>query len=66
MSSDNDPSAVVDRLGAVRGVERLRVVDAAILPEIPSIATNVIAIMVAERVASPVAGVASNSIRIDS
>jgi choline dehydrogenase len=56
MGGDEDPTAVVDWVGAVRGIERLRVVDAAILPEIPSTPTNVTVIMAAERIASHVAG----------
>jgi choline dehydrogenase len=43
---------VVDAWGKVRGVEALRVVDASILPDIPSVATNVTTIMVAERIAA--------------
>jgi len=41
---------VVDAVGAVKGLAGLRVVDASILPEIPSCATNLTTIMVAERV----------------
>jgi choline dehydrogenase len=52
MGADSDPTAVVDAWGKVRGVEALRVVDASILPEIPSVATNVTTIMVAERIAT--------------
>jgi choline dehydrogenase len=43
---------VVDAWGKVRGVQGLRVVDASILPDIPSVATNVTTIMVAERIAA--------------
>jgi choline dehydrogenase len=52
MGPDSDPTAVVDRWGKVRGVEALNVVDASILPDIPSVATNVTTIMVAERIAA--------------
>ena len=52
MGADPDPTAVVDAWGKVRGGEALRVVDASILPEIPSVATNVTTIMVAERIAA--------------
>jgi choline dehydrogenase len=52
MGADSDPTAVVDAWGRVRGVEALRVVDASILPDIPSVATNVTTIMVAERIAA--------------
>jgi len=36
----------------VRTVEGLRVVDASIIPDIPSVPTNVTTIMVAERIAA--------------
>jgi len=52
MGTDADPSAVVDAGGLVRGVQGLRVVDASILPDIPSVPTNVTTIMVAERIAA--------------
>ncbi|SIO47711.1 choline dehydrogenase [Burkholderia sp. GAS332] len=52
MGADSDPSAVVDAWGKVRGVEALRVVDASIIPDIPSAPTNVTTIMVAERIAA--------------
>jgi len=52
MGADSDPSAVVDAWGKVRGIEELRVVDASILPDIPSVPTNVTTIMVAERIAA--------------
>jgi choline dehydrogenase len=52
MGADSDPMAVVDAWGKVRGIEALRVVDASILPDIPSVATNVTTIMVAERIAT--------------
>ena len=52
MGTDSDPSAVVDAWGKVRGIKALRVVDASVLPEIPSVPTNVTTIMVAERIAA--------------
>ena len=52
MGAESDTTAVVDPWGRVRGVEALRVVDASILPDIPSVATNVTTIMVAERIAA--------------
>ena len=51
MGAENDTASVVDWLGAVRGVERLRVVDAAIFPDVPSAATNLTVIMAAEHIA---------------
>jgi choline dehydrogenase len=50
MGGPNDPAAVVDSLGKVRGVEGLRVVDASIMPEIVSALTNVTTIMMAEAI----------------
>lgn len=52
MGADADPTAVVDAWGRVRGVNALRVVDASIIPDIPSVATNVTTIMLAERIAA--------------
>jgi choline dehydrogenase len=59
MGEDSDPTAVVDPWGRVRDVEALRVVDASILPDIPSAPTNVTAIMVAERIAAKLTAGAS-------
>jgi choline dehydrogenase len=56
MGANFDPTAVVDAWGKVRGVEALRVVDASILPEIPSVGTNVTTIMLAERIAAKLSG----------
>jgi choline dehydrogenase len=50
MGADNDPAAVTDWLGAVRGLESLRVVDAAIFPDVPQTATNFTVIMAAEHI----------------
>ncbi|MFB9371455.1 GMC family oxidoreductase [Kitasatospora albolonga] len=51
MGAEDDPTAVTDRLGAVRGVAGLRVVDASILPDVPSAATNLTVIAAAEHIA---------------
>ncbi|HET6856925.1 MAG TPA: GMC oxidoreductase [Streptomyces sp.] len=51
MGPDDDPTAVTDRLGAVRGVPGLRVVDASIFPDVPSAATNLTVIAAAEHIA---------------
>ncbi|MFY0581278.1 GMC oxidoreductase [Cystobacter fuscus] len=48
MGGVDDPCAVVDADGKVRGVDGLHVVDASIMPDIPSVATNVTTIMLAE------------------
>ena len=54
MGGPQDPWAVVDAHGAVRGIEGLRVVDASIIPVVPSVAINPTTIMVAERIAKTV------------
>jgi choline dehydrogenase len=54
MGGPDDPWAVVDSHGAVKGVERLRVVDASIIPAIPSVPTNPTTIMIAERIAKAI------------
>ena len=51
MGPDSDPTAVVDQYGWVRGLERLRVADASIMPDVVRANTNVTTIMVGERVA---------------
>jgi choline dehydrogenase-like flavoprotein len=48
--------AVVDPQGCVRGVERLRVVDASIMPAVPGGNTNAAVIMAGERVADLIRG----------
>jgi hypothetical protein len=48
MGSVDDPGAVVDANGAVRGIDRLHVVDASIMPDIVSAPTNLTTIMIAE------------------
>jgi choline dehydrogenase len=50
MGGDNDEWAVVDGTGAVRGVGNLRVIDASILPAVPSVPTNLTVIMAAEHI----------------
>jgi choline dehydrogenase len=50
MGGDHDPYAVVDSLGAVKGVQNLHVVDASIMPDIVSAPTNVTTIMIAEAI----------------
>ena len=51
MGGSDDPAAVVDAGGAVRGVAGLRVVDASIIPEAISVPINLTVIMLAERIA---------------
>jgi choline dehydrogenase len=50
MGGDQDDWAVVDGTGAVRGIANLRVIDASILPDVPSVPTNLTVVMVAEHI----------------
>ncbi|HEY3871830.1 MAG TPA: GMC family oxidoreductase N-terminal domain-containing protein [Actinocrinis sp.] len=50
MGGPADPWAVVDSRGAVNGLDALRVVDASIIPRVPSAVTNLTTIMLAERI----------------
>ncbi|MDV2453610.1 GMC family oxidoreductase [Xanthomonas hortorum] len=52
MGGARDPDAVVDTEGRVRGVACLRVVDASIWPDVPSVATAFPTMMLAERIAA--------------
>jgi choline dehydrogenase len=51
MGLPGDPAAVVDLRGAVRGTEGLFVVDASIMPAVPSVNSNLTILMLAERCA---------------
>ena len=51
MGAEDDPMAVTDNQGRVRGVEGLRVVDASIFPVVPCANTNFPTIMTAEKIA---------------
>jgi choline dehydrogenase len=56
MGGPQDTRAVVDGTGAVKGVTGLRVIDASILPELPSAAINLTVVMVAEHLSRRVYG----------
>jgi 5-(hydroxymethyl)furfural/furfural oxidase len=52
MGGEDDPLAVVDPAGRVRGVDGLRVADASIMPNVVAGNTNLPTIMVAEKIAA--------------
>lgn len=52
MGPSRDASAVVDQQGRVYGVEHLRVIDASIMPDCPSVNLNATVMMMAEKLAS--------------
>jgi choline dehydrogenase-like flavoprotein len=54
MGRADDPDAVVDPQGRVRGVAGLRVADASIMPSVPRGNTNIPTIMVAEKIAADI------------
>jgi len=54
MGADDDPMAVTDPSGRVRGVQGLRVVDASIMPSIPCANTNIPTIMTSEKMADAI------------
>ncbi|HEY7245803.1 MAG TPA: GMC family oxidoreductase N-terminal domain-containing protein [Xanthobacteraceae bacterium] len=56
MGRADDPDAVVDSAGRVRGIAGLRVIDASIMPSLPRGNTNIPTIMLAEKIAAAIAG----------
>jgi choline dehydrogenase-like flavoprotein len=57
MGPSSDPLAVVDQTGAVYGVENLRVIDASIFPDCPSVNLNNSVLMLAEKLADALRGI---------
>ncbi|MBS0525475.1 MAG: GMC family oxidoreductase N-terminal domain-containing protein [Proteobacteria bacterium] len=56
MAPDTDPTAVVDDQLRVRGLESLRVIDASIMPTMPSANLNASVLMIAEKAADMIRG----------
>ncbi|MDE2005506.1 MAG: GMC family oxidoreductase N-terminal domain-containing protein [Rhodospirillales bacterium] len=56
MGPESDPTAVVDDQLRVRGIERLRVVDASVMPSMPSANTYASTMMIAEKAADMIRG----------
>ncbi len=56
MAPDTDPTGVVDDQLRVRGLEALRVVDASIMPTMPSANLNASVLMIAEKAADMIRG----------
>jgi 5-(hydroxymethyl)furfural/furfural oxidase len=54
MGGADDPMAVTDTAGRVRGVENLRVVDASTMPSLPRANTNLAVLMLAEKISDQI------------
>lgn len=54
MGANDDPMAVTDPAGRVRGIEGLRVVDASVFPAVPCANTNFPVLMTAEKMADAI------------
>ncbi len=54
MGADDDPMAVTDNQGRVRGVSGLRVVDASLFPAVPCANTNFPTLMTAEKISDTI------------
>ena len=56
MGAKDDPTAVVDPQGRVKGIQRLRVIDASVFPNITAGNTNAPVIMLAEKLSDAIRG----------
>ena len=54
MGNDDDPMAVTNNAGRVRGADGLRVVDASVFPVVPCANTNFPVLMTAEKMADAI------------
>jgi choline dehydrogenase len=54
MGGDRETRAVVDNAGRVRGIENLRVADASIFPDVPSVPTHISTLAAAEHIAAKI------------
>ncbi len=54
MGADDDPKAVTNNAGRVRGVDGLRVCDASLFPVVPCANTNIPTLMTAEKIADAI------------
>jgi choline dehydrogenase len=56
MNANDDSGSVVDCQGRVKGIENLRVIDASIIPSLPSSNINAVVMMLAEKLADDILG----------
>ena len=56
MGGFDDPAAVVDQEGRIFGLSQVRVIDASIMPDVPSANTNLPTAMIAERLSAAMLG----------
>jgi choline dehydrogenase len=56
MGPDSDPDAVVDGALRVQGLERLRVADASIMPEVVNAPTHAACVVIGEKCATLISG----------